>query len=197
VRPATAAALSIALFACSDVGRYVWVDDYPEKARPEQGFIIGVGDTIQMRVYGQEQLTTKAKVRGDGKMTLPLLNDVVAAGYTPASLGQQLETRYKEFLKNPVVSVSVEEVQPLTIPVGGEVSKPGVVTVDRASGAGVLQVLIASGGLTEFAHRDRIFVLRGGNPSPQRIRFSWDGLTHGDAKAAAFALQQGDLIVVE
>jgi polysaccharide export outer membrane protein len=196
VRSASVIVLCASLIACSGLGKYVWVDDYVKPSQTEMGFVIGAGDVVLVRVYNQDQLTTKARVRVDGRVTLPLLNDVVAAGYTPATLGQQLETRYKEFLKLPVVSVSVEEVQPLNIPVGGEVTKPGIVTVDRAAGAGVLQVLVACGGITDFGHKDRIFVLRSKNP-PQRIRFTWEGLTHGDEHAASFALQQGDSVVVE
>jgi polysaccharide biosynthesis/export protein len=196
VRSARVIVVCALVSACGGVGKFVWVDDYVKPAQTEQGFVIGTGDMVLVRVYNQDQLTTKARVRVDGRVTLPLLNDVVAAGYTPATLGQQLETRYKEFLKAPVVSVSVEEVQPLTIPVGGEVVKPGIVTVDRAQGAGVLQVLVASGGITDFGHKDRIFVLRSKSP-PQRIRFTWEALTRGDEHAAGFALQQGDSVVVE
>jgi polysaccharide export outer membrane protein len=196
VRSASVIVLCACLIACPGLGKYVWVDDYVKPTQSEVGFVIGVGDMVLVRVYNQDQLTTKARVRADGKITLPLLNDVVAGGYTPATLGQQLETRYKEFLKLPVVSVSVEEAQPLTIPVGGEVAKPGIVTVDRAVGAGVLQIIVASGGITDFGHKNRIFVLRSKNP-PMRIRFTWEALTHGEERAAGFKLQQGDSVVVE
>lgn len=178
--------------ACGDVGKFVWVDDYP-RATAAESFVIQPGDTISVRVYNQEALTTnKARVRADGRISLPLLNDVVASGYSPTTLSQQLETRYKEFIKLPVVTVSVDDVQASTIPVAGEVAKPSLVPVDRTSN-GVLQVLVACGGLTEFAHKDRIFVLRKG----QRIRFSWEALTRGEERAASFVLQQGDSVVVE
>lgn len=183
------------LFACHGVGKFVWVDDYTRPTQSE-GFLIGAGDVISVRVYNQDALTTsRARVRADGRVSLPLLNDVVAAGYSPVTLGQQLETRYKEFIKLPVVTVAVDEVQPLTIPVAGEVAKPSLVTVDRTAGAGVLQVLVACGGLTDYAHKDKIFVLR--RNQSQRIRFTWEALTRGEERAAGFALQQGDSVVVE
>ncbi len=187
-------AAALAVSACADVGKFVWVNDYPMPHASERGFVISPGDQLLVRVYNQDALTTKARVREDGRITLPLLNDVEAAGYNPTTLGQQLETRFKEFLKLPVVSVAVEEVQPLTVPVGGEVLKPGIVTIER--GAGVLKALLAAGGVTEYAHRDRIFVLRRAAPI-QRIRFTWDALTRGDEHATAFALQSGDSVVVE
>jgi polysaccharide export outer membrane protein len=194
VRSASVIVLCALSAACADVGKFVWVSDYPRPAPASHGFVISAGDMLLVRVYNQDQLTTRARVRADGRVTLPLLNDVEAASYSPTTLGQQLETRYKEFLKLPVVTVAVEEVQPLTVPAGGEVVKQGVVTVER--GAGVLQVLLASGGLTDYAHRDRIFVLRHG-AQPQRIRFTWEALTRGEEHAAAFALQPGDSVVVE
>ncbi len=196
MRSASVIVLCALSASCADLGKFVWINDYPRSASAEHGFVISAGDLLLLRVYNQDQLTTRARVRADGRVTLPLLNDVEAAGYSPTTLGQQLETRYKEFLKLPVVSVAVEEVQPLTVPVGGEVVKPGLVTVDRGAGAGVLQALIASGGLTEYAHRDRIFVLRRKDP-PQRIRFTWEALTRSEEHAAGFALQQGDSVVVE
>jgi polysaccharide biosynthesis/export protein len=181
------------VLACADLGQYVWVQAY-EAPPAERGFVIAPGDVLMVRHYTQESLNTKARVRDDGSITLPLLNDVHAASYTPAALGQQLETRYKEFLKQPVISVSIEEAQPLSIPVAGEVVKPSVVSTDRQTT--VLKVLLLAGGLTEFAGRDRIFVVRPGKPS-LRIRFNWKSLIRGEPPASVFELRAGDSIVVE
>ncbi len=189
-------AASCALLAagCADVGEYVWADQYQKQvtAQPKT-FVLAPGDVIQMRMFGQEAFTTKAKVRNDGMVSLPLLNDVQAAGYTPSALGQQLETRYKDFVKVPAVTISVEDAQPLSIPVAGEVTKPGVVAVAR--GAGLLETVLQAGGLTDYAHRDRIFVLRGSPPT--RVRFVWQDLLRGKGAAARFELQAGDTVVVE
>ncbi len=111
-------------------------------------------------------------------------------------LGQQLETRLKEFLKLPVVTVSVEESRPLSVLVAGEVAKPGAVTLD--AGAGVLPALLAAGGPGDFAHKDRIFVLRPvANGAPLRIRFNWRALLRAQDRTAAFKLRTGDTVVVE
>jgi polysaccharide export outer membrane protein len=136
-------------------------------------------------------------VRSDGKVSLPMVNDVVAAGKTPSSLGAELQVRLKEYINTPVVTVSLEEMRPLLISVLGEVARPGVVTLDP--GSGVLQGLAAAGGLTDFANKDGLFVLRKmpGEAAPSRIRFTWDSLTRGEGKGARFALVPGDIVVAE
>ncbi len=183
-----------ALVGCANLGKYVWVQDYSQPGPPQKGFVIGPGDTLQMRLFGQDQFNTRAKVRDDGYVSLPLLNDVEAAGYTPTALGQQLETRYKDFVKVPAVTISVEEVRPLAVPVAGEVARPGIMSTERS--ATLLQILLLAGGLNDFAHRDRIFVVRT-SPSAARIRFSWEPLLRGDGPGAHFEMQPGDTVVVE
>ena len=194
-----AAALSCwSLLACADLGPFVWADQFVDPSAPSDGsYVIGNGDVLSVRVFNQEGMTTKAKVRSDGKISLPLLNDVTAAGYTPAVLGQQLETRLKDFIKLPIVTVSVEESRPLTVLVAGEVAKQGQVLLE--AGAGLLPALLAAGGLNDFAHKDRIFVVRQVNASgaPTRIRFSWQELLRAQDKSAAFKLRNGDTVVVE
>jgi polysaccharide export outer membrane protein len=194
VRATILSVVGLLLFcSCADLGRYVWVRDYEAPAF-ERGFVIAPGDLLQVRVYNQDALATKVRVRPDGLVTLPLLGDVEASGYTPAMLAQQLESRYLQFLKQPLVTLSVEEVQPLQVPVAGEVLKQGIVSTDRQTG--VLKVLLQAGGLTDFGHRDRIFVIRPGQP-PARIRFTWDALTRGEPSASQFQLRSGDSLVVE
>ena len=190
----TTALGAAALVGCANLGSYIWIQDYSQPGPTQKGFVIGPGDTIQMRMFGQDQFTTRAKVRDDGYVSLPLLNDVEAAGYTPRSLGQQLETRYKDFVKVPAVTISVEEVRPVSVPVAGEVVRPGILNTER--GATLLQVLVLAGGLNDFAHRDRIFVVRT-SPAAARIRFSWEPLLRGDGPGAHFELQPGDTVVVE
>ena len=180
--------------ACADLGKFVWVRDYPEVEQSDKAYVLAPDDVIQVKVFNQPDISTKARIRQDGKISLPLLNDVDAAGYTPAVLGQQLETRLKDFIKLPAVTVSLEETRVAKIFVTGLVAKPGRVVLEP--GSGVLQVLILSGGLTEEAHGDRIFVMRGVNPS-QRIRLRWEDLVRGDPASLKFKLQSGDVIVVE
>lgn len=185
------------LASCASVGQYVWVEDYaqPNRAQSNPGSVIQPGDLISVRVYNQEGMSAKGRVREDGKFSLPLLNDVDAAGLTPNALAQQLQTRLKEYVHLPVVTVSIEEVRPIQISVLGEVTKPGQYQIDPNSN-GLLQVIAMASGLTDFAHHDRIFILRQ-SPSIVRIRFRYDSLVKGEPHAAQFRLQGGDVLVVQ
>ncbi len=192
-RPLRVALLVLA--ACATTGEYTWVNDYPEPPPvPDKGIVLVPGDVITIRVYGQPDMSTKTRVRNDGKVTLPFLNDVEAAGQTPVSLAASLQKRLKEYLSAPNVTVSLDEPRPNTIPVTGEVNKPGIIPLEP--GAGLLAAIAAAGGLTPFASTDRIFVIRQ-LPAPARIRFSYKELQNGDRKSVSFQLRQGDAVVVE
>jgi polysaccharide export outer membrane protein len=185
-----------ATVSCARVGPYVWVDDYAPPAQVETGgdYQIATGDLLAVLVYHEEGMSTHARVRQDGKVSVPLLHDVQAAGLTPGMLAEQIQVRLKAYINVPRVTVVVEETRPLTVPVLGEVAHPGQYLLER--GAGVLEALAAGGGLTEFAHRDRIFVLRR-HPTPVRIRSTFEALSRGQGRATAFRLQAGDVVVVE
>ena len=186
--------------ACKSVGAYVWVDDFPPAPHQTEGeYIISPGDVISVRIWGQEAMSARNRVRSDGKISLPFLNDVEVAGMSPPVLSKRLQTRLKEFLTNPIVTVSLEERKPLSVPILGEVSRKG--TYDLEPGSGILQALAAAGGLTDLASTDRIFVIRSnvgveGAP-PVRIRFDYERLIRSTGRGPAFRLQAGDVIVVE
>jgi polysaccharide export outer membrane protein len=181
--------------ACGSLGTFVWVEAYaPTGSDSSEDFLIKPGDLLDVRVFNQDKMSGKARVRSDGKVTLPFLNDVTAAGYTPVALAQQLQTRLREFINAPVVTVSVEEGKSPPISVVGNVARPGQYSIE--TGAGVLHALAAAGGMTDFAHRDRIFVLRS-HPEAVRIRFTYRGLVRGESRAGAFRLRGGDVLVVE
>jgi polysaccharide export outer membrane protein len=122
------------------------------------------------------------------------LGEVNARGTRPSALRSEIEARLKDYVKEPSVTVNVDETHGMSVSVLGEVSRPGTYPVEP--GAGVSQALAGAGGVTEFANRDRIFVVRGG-PHPVRVRFTYDALTHGEEPASAFALRPGDVVVVE
>ena len=181
--------------ACATTGPFTWVNDYQEPPAPTStGYVIQPGDMLQIRVFNQPDMSTKAKVRDDGKISVPFLNDVVAAGFTPNALAAQLQTRLKEFINAPVVTVSLEEARPFSVAVMGEVAKPGVYAVPAT--AGVMQALAAAGGFGLYASRDKIFVIRDA-PTRTRIRFTYDALAQGEGKAGTFHLRPGDTVVVE
>jgi polysaccharide export outer membrane protein len=188
--------LAAVLLSCAPVGPYVWADDYLASAEkePGSGYRIGVGDLISVRVFGHEGISARERVREDGKVSFPFLRDVQAAGFAPQGLAEQIQARLKDYINAPVVTVAVEETRPLTIPVLGEVVRPGQYTLER--GAGMLDALASAGGLTDFAHRDRIFVVRR-QSAVVRIRSTFAALSTGQGRAAMLRLQPGDCVVVE
>ena len=189
-------ALLMPVAGCGHATPFVWVDAL--KLPPEAGvgeYLIGPGDLLSIQVWEQEKMSTKGRVREDGKISFPLIPDVAVAGKTPDAAARDLEAALKPYMLAPKVNVVVEERKPLTVSVLGQVGRPGQYVMDR--GAGVAQVLAAAGGLTPFAHKDRIFVLRQGGQTQDRIRFTFQSLTSASGAAAKFRVQSGDVVVVE
>jgi polysaccharide export outer membrane protein len=173
------------------LGQFIWVDDYTVPEIPE--YQLQPGDTVSIKVYKEDALSGKVKVRLDGRISLPLLDDVPAAGRSTTALARDLEVRLKPLVTRPTVTVLLEETRPKQFSVVGEVARPGTYTLEP--GLGVLQALANAGGINEFANRDRIFVLRTG--MSERIRFTYETLARGEGKGSSFLLQPGDVIVVE
>jgi polysaccharide biosynthesis/export protein len=171
---------------------YVWVHDLPPERAADE-YVIASGDVVGVRVFNQESLSAHGRVRSDGKLAVPFLGDVELRGKTPAAASKELGARFKEYVVSPVVTVTVDETQPTSVSVLGEVTHPGIYTLDASSG--VLQALAAAGGLTDYAGRDAIYVVR--RAPPQRIRCTFSSLTRGEGRAATFRLLAGDVVVVE
>jgi polysaccharide biosynthesis/export protein len=178
-------------------GPFVWAPEYVARtpSAANSAYVVGVGDLIAVQVYDNEKISTRGRVRSDGKLAIPLINDVLVAGKTPTEVAADVEKALKDgnMVLAPRVNVVVEDVLPIRITVLGAVSRAGTYSVD--AGSGVAEALAGAGGLTEFAKKDRIFVLRK-VPSPIRIRFTFASLTD-TGPAGSFKLQQGDIVVVE
>lgn len=191
---------SLAAFAAtacaSSGGQWVWADQYAAQAPGSGEYVVGVGDLLAVQVWDNEKISTKARVRSDGRISVPLLNDVAVSGRAPTQISREIEQRLRDsnLVLNPRVSVLVEEVRPVTVSVLGAVTRAG--SYELTSGDGVAEALASAGGLTEFAHKDRIFVMRRA-PEPQRIRFTFGALTGRSGRAAMFRLRSGDVVVAE
>lgn len=190
--------LMAALTSCAaNPGEYVWVQQYPGQGAGRQNeadYLIGTGDSLTVRVYEQESITTRARVRADGKISVALVGDVAVAGKRPSEVAAEVALKLKQYIKDPSVTVILEEVRPISVAVIGEVAHPGLFQLDGSSG--VLEALAAAGGPTDFADRDLVFVIRR-RTSPQRIRFTYKALLRGDPSSMAFTLRAGDTVVVE
>lgn len=183
-----------ACVGCSSTGPYVWADSLPASASGStEGVIIQDGDTVNIRVFNQEPLSTKEKVRPDGKISIPVIGEVTARGKRPAQLASEIQDRLKSVVVAPSVTVTLDAGAELKVSVLGEVKNAGVFQLDH--GANVLHGLAAAGGLSEFADSDKVFVVR--KSLPQRVRFRYQDLRSADPKSIAFQLQAGDVIVVE
>lgn len=188
--------LSSAPCGCASSGNFVWVQDLPPDAfvQPEKEYLIRDGDLVSIRVFGQDPLSTRARVRSDGRIAMPAIGDVDVRGKRPSALRAELEARLKDYVNSPSVTVTVEEFQPINVSVLGEVQKQGIYAVDPRST--VAQVLAMGGGLTDYASRSGIYVVRK-SPHPMRVRFTYDDVRRGDPRSQNFTLQAGDLLVVE
>lgn len=156
-------------------------------------FRIGPEDVLDVQVWKNPELSRVIPVRPDGMISLPLVNDIRAAGLTPIELRQQVTQRLSEFIPSPEVSVIVREVHSVKVAVVGAVRMPGHYEVN--STATVLELIARAQGLTEFADRGRIVVLRQNGKATKRIPFNYRKVADG-SEQDNFVVQPGDIIVV-
>lgn len=182
------------LAACGHTAPYTWVQRMPREQAPQSVSTINIGDVVDVRVFGQPDVSSKGVVRADGTLMLPLLGSVNLVGQRPEDAAQQLEERLTKFVIKPEVTVVIESSK-LNIAVLGEVKVAGVVELDAP--ANVLEALAKAGGMTDFADEDSIFVLRKMGPQTVRVRFTYAQLTGAEPAAINFRLRYGDVVVVE
>jgi polysaccharide export outer membrane protein len=176
---------------------FVWVQSYvtePVKEGAGTPLLISPGDIVDVRVFGQDAMSTKGEVRSDGTLAMPLLGQVAVAGRRPEEVASSLKERLLPYINTPEVSVVIQESRVL-VSVVGEVKEVGV--VELRPPATMLQALAKSGGLTDFADSSGIFVLRTTHGITTRIRFTYDSLIQAEPIATGFRLKTGDVIVVE
>jgi polysaccharide export outer membrane protein len=157
-------------------------------------YLIGSGDVLQLFVWKEPELTRDLKVRLDGKITVPLLGDVEAAGRTPPQLGADLAQRLGRFIEAPQVSVGVGQANSSRFYVIGTVNKPGDFPLTGRTS--VLQGLALAGGFREFAKTDGIVIVRREMAGETVIPFSYKRLESGKDISQNIALRPGDTIVV-
>lgn len=166
----------------------------PEKIPEDPRFdvyVIGVPDMLEIMVWEQPDLSGEVLVRRDGKISVPLLGDEVAAGRTPDELARQIEKGLVRFVTNPRVDVSVVEMRSQVVSViGGGIENSGV--LELRSNMRVIDAIAEMGGLTPFAKKREIRVLRGEEIYP----FDYNGFMDGSAPRSNFILAPGDTVIV-
>jgi polysaccharide export outer membrane protein len=156
-------------------------------------YLIGPEDILDIQVWKNAELSRTVPVRPDGKVSLPLVNDIQAAGLTPIELRDQLTTRLSEYVPAPEVAVIVREVHSVKVAIMGAVKIPGRYEVK--SPATVLELIAQAQGLTEFASRDHIVVIRQTGATTTRVPFNYRKVANG-SDADNFFVRAGDIIFV-
>jgi polysaccharide export outer membrane protein len=166
----------------------------PAGITPPPGYVIGADDQLSIRFWGDTQLSADVVVRPDGKISLPLLNDVQAAGYTPEQLNATLEKAALKYIAEPDATVIVREVRSRKVYVLGQVAHPNPVPLN--ADMNVLQALTAAGGLLEYADKDNIVILRSENGRERRFKFNYNEVVKGKKTQQNILLQPGDTVIV-
>ncbi len=155
---------------------------------------IGPEDLLGISVWKNEAMSRVVSVRPDGMISLPLLDDVKAAGLTPMQLRDLLAHKLAEYVPSPSVSVIVNEVRSFKVSVIGEVVRPA--RYELKSRTTVLDVLAMAGGFNQFAARTRIVILRQDGTKRNRINFNYNRVMSGDGDEESLYLRPGDIILV-
>jgi polysaccharide export outer membrane protein len=158
------------------------------------GYRIGPEDVLEIDVWSRPELSRKVPVRPDGRISLPLINDVQTSGLTPMELRDILLARLAEYVTAPEVSVIVTEVRSFRVSVLGEVARPG--RFELKSQVRLVDALAMAGGLTQYASRSNIVVLRPNRRGLETHRFDYDKLRAADARVVNFFLQPDDVLLV-
>ena len=170
----------------------------PPKGRPLPAglddYKIGPEDVLSISVWKNEAMSRVLPVRPDGMISLPLLDDIMAAGLTPMELRNVLAQKLTEYVPSPSVTVIVNDVHSFKVSVIGEVVKPA--RYELKSRTSVLDVLALAGGFNQFAARTRIVVLRQEGDKKVRIPFNYNRVTAGSADEENIYLRPGDIVLV-
>lgn len=178
-------------------------DQTPQKqqavpaAKPGPEYMIGIEDVLEISVWRNAELSKIVAVRPDGMISMPLLGDIRAAGFSPIQLRDEIVQRLKEYQENVVASVIVQEVKSYRIFVLGEVLNPGTYLMMRKTT--ILQAIALAGGFNQFASKNKIVLVRENLDSgkPEKLNIRFDDIVSADAKSDKnLILKPGDTIFV-
>jgi len=146
-------------------------------------------------VWKEEDITKTVRVRTDGAISLPLINDVKAAGNTPVELKKAIEQALKKYIESPTVSVIVQSQESRKFYIIGEVMEPGEYPLQKD--LSVVQAITLAGGFTEWADKDDIILLRRQNSNTKRIYLDYYNLISENKEKNNFLLQADDTLVIQ
>lgn len=158
-------------------------------------YVIREEDTLEIFVWRQPELSRKVLVRPDGKISLPLVQDLQAAGLTPAELKKSLEEHLRKYLTEPNVTVIVDSTSSYKVYVLGKVNSPGVYQLQAP--INILQLIAMAGGYQQFASTDSIVIIRNNGSTPSILEFNYKEAVKGkNLDRNNVILERGDVVIV-
>jgi len=182
--------LALVLTACASQR-----SDIPPAFLQSPPYVIQTGDQLDIRFFYDPDLNETVAVRPDGKISLRLVDEIQAAGQTPAQLKDSLTQKYAKELRDPVITVMVKTFSLQRVYVGGEVNRQGF--VDLAPGMSLLQAVIEAGGLTRIANARNVLLIRNGpGNEPIQVRVDLKAAINGSGTQSVIQLQPQDVVYV-
>ena len=167
----------------------------PLPATNDASYTIGAEDVLAINVWKEPEVSVaQAPVRPDGKISLPLINDVQAAGLTPIRLSEEITEQLKKYLSDPRVTVVVTAINSRRVFILGQVQRPGAFAM--LPDMTVLQALSSAGGFSQYANTSKIYVLRSENGKQTKLPFNYKDVVRGDKTEQNIVLKPGDTVVV-
>jgi polysaccharide export outer membrane protein len=163
-------------------------------ATTDPAYVIGEEDVLSINVWKDPEVSRTVPVRPDGKISLPLINDVQAAGLSPTQLGMAITEKLRKFMADPQVTVIVTQINSRRVYIVGEVNRAGAFPM--LPNMTVLQALSSAGGFTQFANLKGIYVLRSESGKQTKFPFNYKDVIKGQRTEQNIVLKAGDTIVV-
>lgn len=183
------------LFSLAWAGESIAGEVSTESAAEAQSeYIIGLGDQLQIMVWKEPELAQAMSVRIDGRISLPLVGDVQAAGKTIRDLKKTLEEKYGSVIAEPAVSVMLVQSKSWRYYIIGQIKQPGEFPIDFP--ITVLQAIAKSGGFLEWAKKDRISIMRHEGGQETIVPFNYEALVNGQNLQQNALVKPGDTIIV-
>jgi polysaccharide export outer membrane protein len=163
-------------------------------APSDQNYVIGAEDVLSVNVWKESEVSVSEPVRLDGRISIPLIHDIQAAGLTPMALAAEISDKLNKYISDPQVTVIVTAINSKRVYLMGQIARPGAYPLlpDQT----VLQALAIGGGFSQWANLSKIYILRNQGGRQTKLPFNYRQVIKGDKPEENLVLQPGDTIVV-